>query len=35
MSDGYNYGFSIYPMGASWPGDDTFSFRSIKVTYTM
>ena len=35
INDGYNYGFLIYPMGASWPGDDTFSFRSIKVTYTM
>jgi hypothetical protein len=35
INDGYNYGFQIFPTNGSWPGNDTFSFRSIKVTYTM
>jgi len=29
-----NLGFMMFPSGGSWPGDNSISFRGIKVTYT-
>ncbi len=30
----YNLGFSVSPSNGTWPGDNTLSFRGIKIVYT-
>ncbi len=35
LNDDFNRSFGFFPVNGTWPGDDTLSFRGIKITYTL